>query len=38
MLRDAGVPAFLLGRGDQGVLIASLAAKDADQSNAAAIL
>ncbi len=38
MLRDAGVPAFLLGRGEQKAFAASLAAKDADQTNSAAAI
>ena len=38
MLKDAGIPAFLLGRGDQQAFAASLAGKGADtESGAAAI-
>jgi 5-(aminomethyl)-3-furanmethanol phosphate kinase len=38
MLKDAGIPAFLLGRGDQKAFAASLAGKGADtESGAAAI-
>jgi aspartokinase-like uncharacterized kinase len=38
MLRDAGVPAFLLGRGDQGAFAAALAAENADNGNVAAAI
>jgi hypothetical protein len=38
MLKDAGVPAFLLGRGDQETFAAALAAEDAGAGGDAAVI
>jgi hypothetical protein len=38
MLKDAGVPAFLMGRGDQKSFAAALAAEDAGAGGYAAVI